>query len=274
MPAIAKKSPDEILAGVHRNFLPQYSIDEKTGKPTGFAIDIMDEIAIRAGLKVRYVIFNEWPQINQALREGRIDIIPNSGIIEEREVDFDFTSPVEVFDIHIFIRETTTDIHGINDLQGRKVAVMRENKGIFIIQEYGKAKPVIFNSIDEALFSLLSGNTDALVYPAPPVLLITRKSQLAERIKMVVEPLLEVKRTIAVGKGKTALLNKLDTAVKELIPTQKYKKIYAKWYGTPVPYWNVRRVLIVAVVILILVVVIFSVWHYLSLMHLNRDLKH
>lgn len=273
-PAFAEKSPDEILAGVHRNFPPQYSIDEKTGKPTGFAVDIMDEVARRAGLKVRYVIFNEWPQINQALKEGRIDIIPNSGIIEERKVDYDFTSPVEVFDINIFVRETTTAIYGIDDLQGRKVAVVRDNKGLFIIKEYGKAKPVIFNSFDEALLSLLSGNTDALVYPGPPVLNVARKSQLFDRIKTVGKPLIEVKRAIAVGKGKTELLNKLDTAVKELIPTQEYKKIYANWYGAPSPYWNARRVLILAGVVLVLVIVIFAVWYYLSLMRLNRDLQY
>lgn len=67
---LAEKVPEEILAGVHRNFPPQYSVDESTGKPTGFAIEIMDEVARRAGLKVRYVIFDEWTLINRALREG------------------------------------------------------------------------------------------------------------------------------------------------------------------------------------------------------------
>ena len=273
-PAIAEKIPDEILAGVHRNFPPQYSLDEKTGQPMGFAIDIMDEVARRAGLKIRYVIFDEWPPLIQALKEGRIDIIPNMGIVEGRNADMDFTSPVEAFDINIFVRNTTTDIQGINDLQGRKVAVVRDNKGLFIIKEYGKAKPVIFNSLDEALLSLLSGNTDALVYPRPPVLLVARKSQLAERIKTVGGPLIEVKRAIAVGKGKTDLLHKLDTAVKELIPTPEYKKIYNRWHGTPEPYWNALRVLILAGVILVLVIVIFTGWHYLSLRRLNRDLKY
>lgn len=273
-PAIAERSTNEILAGVHRNFPPQYSLDEKTGQPVGFAIDIMDEVARRAGLKIRYAIFDEWPQSVQALKEGRIDIIPNIGIAEERNADMDFTSPYEALDINIFVRSTTTDIHGIDDLQGRKVGVVRDNAGIFIIQKYGRAKPVIFNSLDQALLSLLSGNTDALVYPGPPVLLITSKSKLSERVKTVGKALLEVKRAIAVGKGKTDLLNKLDTAVKELLPTPEYKKIYARWYGVPEPYWNVRRVLILAGLVLVLAIVIFAGWHYLSLRRLNRDLKY
>jgi two-component system cell cycle sensor histidine kinase/response regulator CckA len=271
--AFAEKSPDEILAGVHRNFPPHYSIDEKTKKPTGFAVDIMDEVAKRAGLKIRYVVFDEWPPLIQALKEGRIDIIPNIGIVDERKAAMDFTGPVEAFDIRIFVRETTADILSIDDLQGRKVAVVRDNKGLSIIQEYGKANPFIFSSLDEALLSLLSGNTDALVYPTPPVLHIAAESKLSERIKTVGKPLLEIKRGIAVGKGKTDLLNKLDATVKELTPTQEYKKIYARWYVTPAPYWNIKLVLIVAGIIIVLVIIIFAVWHYLSLMRINVTLK-
>jgi len=55
-PTLAGENPDEIIAGIPKDFPPHYSIDEKTGKPYGFAIDTMDEIAKRAGLKkVRYV---------------------------------------------------------------------------------------------------------------------------------------------------------------------------------------------------------------------------
>jgi ABC-type amino acid transport substrate-binding protein len=152
-PAFAEKSQNEILAGVHRDFPPQYSIDEKTGKPAGFAIDTMDKIAKRAGLKIRYVVFNDWPLINSALKEGRIDIIPNIGIVKDRTADMDFTIPLETYNISIFVRSTTTDIQSIDSLQGRKVAVVTFNVGLSIIQEYGKANPVIFKSFDEAFLS-------------------------------------------------------------------------------------------------------------------------
>src|SRR4030067_496405 len=66
-PVYAEKEPNEVIAGVHNNFPPQYSIDEQTGKPIGFAIDAMDEIARRAGLHVRYVVFDKWPPIYKAL---------------------------------------------------------------------------------------------------------------------------------------------------------------------------------------------------------------
>ncbi len=271
---LASERPQEIRAGVLRNFPPDYFLDEATGKPVGFAVDVMDAVAENAGLNVRYVVFDEWPLANQALREGRIDVIPGMGIAEERMKDMDFTPPFETFPIRIFVRATTTDIHNPDDLQKRHVAVVASNMGLTILREYGKAKPVMFQSFDEALLSLLSGNTDALIYPEPPVLLVTRKSGLEGRIKAVGKPLREVKRAIAVGKGKTGLLDKLDTAVQAFITTPQYREIYAKWYGAPEPYWHTRRILIAAGVLLALVVMIFATWHYLSLRRLNRGLQY
>ncbi len=52
----------------------------------------------------------------------------------------DFTASVETFHVSIFVRSSTTDINSIDDLQGHKVAVVSENKGLFIMQKYGKAE--------------------------------------------------------------------------------------------------------------------------------------
>ncbi len=270
---LASERPQEIRAGVLRNFPPDYVLDEATGRPVGFAVDIMDAVAENAGLEVRYVVFDEWPLANEALRAGRIDVIPGMGIAEERMKDMDFTSPFETFPIRIFVRETATDLHDLDDLQGRHVAVVASNMGLTILREYGKAKPVIFQSFDEALLSLLSGNTDALIYPEPPVLLVARKSGLEERIKAVGKPLREMKRAIAVGKGKTGLRDKLDRAVQALIAAPKYREIYTKWHVEPEPYWNARRVSVAAGLLLALVIIVFAIGHYLSLRRLNRGLK-
>ncbi|MBA4421733.1 MAG: hypothetical protein C0390_01380 [Syntrophus sp. (in: bacteria)] len=271
--SLAGEHPGEVLAGIPKDFPPHYSIDEKTGQPSGFAIDTMDEIARRAGLKkVRYVVFDGWSAVIRALKEGRVDIIPNIGVIEERQADIRFTSPIETYHIGIFSRSSTTDIHGIDDLQNRKVAVIAENKGLFIIKEYGKAVPVIFQSLDEALLSLLSGNTDALVSPEPLVSFVAGRSGLSERIKRVGKPLLEVKRAIGVGAGKADLLNTLNQEVKAFTASPEYMRIYAKWYGEPKPYWDAKRVWMTVGSSLFIAILIAIVWHYVSLIRINRRL--
>lgn len=271
--ASALNETDEIVAGVPANFPPQYSIDKETGQPAGFAIDIMDEIARRNGLEIRYVVFDTWPEVTEAMREGQIDVIPNSGITDERKEYMDFTSPVEVFHIRIFTRSTTEDIMGIDDLAGRKVAVVSENKGLFLMEEYGKAELHVHHSIEEAFLSLISGNTDALVYPEEPLTRIARQSGLETRIKTTGDPLFEIKRAIALSKGNTELLDIFDNEVRRLVITPEYMEIYLKWYGEPEPYWNASRVAILMGILLILVIVSLVGWRYYSVLHLNRELR-
>ncbi|MCK9361986.1 MAG: transporter substrate-binding domain-containing protein [Syntrophales bacterium] len=271
--AFAEEKPQMITAGVLRNFPPYHFFDQQTGQPAGFAVEVLDEVAKNAGLEVRYIFFDEWPAANKALREGRIDVIPDMGMTEERKSYADFTHPYETFHINIFIRETDTDIRGIDDLRGRNVAVVAQNMGLTVMQKYKKAKPVIFPSLDQALLSLLSGNTDALVYPELPVLLIARQSGLQERIKIVGQPLQEVKRAMAVKRGKPELLRKLDAALQTFIATSEYKAIYARWHVAPAPYWNVWHVASAMAGLLFLVIVIFATMRYIALRRLNRKLQ-
>ena len=271
--SFAVNDSDVILVGVHANFPPQYSIDENTGEPAGFAIDVMDEIARNSGLNIRYVVFDTWPEMNQAMKDGVIDVQANVGIAPERTEYLDFTTPVETFHISIIVRSSTTDINDIDDLQGRKVAAVKDNLGLTIMQEYEKADLIIFDSLDKAFLSLISGTTDALVYPEPIILQIARNSGLEDHIKVVGSPLLEVKRAIGVGKNKTELFNTLDAEVKLFIASPEYSEIYAKWYGESEPYWNVQRIMLYFGIVFLLVLGLVIGGHYFSILKFNRKLS-
>ena len=181
-PALAAPDDKEVIAGVPANFPPQYQVDAKTGKPYGFAIDVMDEIARRSGIKVRYVVYGNWSGVTAALKKGEIDVVPNFGITDERKKYTDFTAPVETFQIKIFVRSTTEDINSIDDLAGRKVAVVSENQGYVIMKERGGTELLVYDSMEEALMALISGNADAMVYPEAPLLLVARQRSEERRV--------------------------------------------------------------------------------------------
>jgi len=273
LPALAAENEKEIIAGVPANFPPQYHIEAKTGIPVGFAIDIMNEVAQRSGVKVRYVVYPTWAKTIEAMEKGEVVLIPNIGIIAERVKQMDFTSPVETSDIVVFVRETTTDIKGIEDLKGKEVAVVEMNKGQYLMQERGGSRLQIYVSQEEAFLSLLSGKSDALVYPESPIKLLLQQTGLEDHIKIVGEPLLEVKRGIAVRKGNHELLKKLDDEVKTFIKSPRYEKIYAKWYGKPALYWTARRVAVFFGGVLAIAIVTLLIWRYLSVLRLNRELQ-
>ena len=72
-PAVAAPPATELLevvAVIPRDSPPEYQLDE-AGRPGGFAIELMELIAQRAGLKVTYRVEDNWDEAIRSLREGR-----------------------------------------------------------------------------------------------------------------------------------------------------------------------------------------------------------
>ena len=73
----AVPSEESVRVGVLAHFPPHYLTADRTGEPQGFAVDIFNAVARRAGLKPRYVVYATWPKLNTALQRREIDLIAN-----------------------------------------------------------------------------------------------------------------------------------------------------------------------------------------------------
>ncbi len=270
-PALADAPQHEITAGALRDWPPHYQLDED-GDPIGFAIDILQAVARRADLRVRYRIFDSFPEMQDALLRGEIDVIPNFGLTAAREEFADFTPPVETFAIQLFIRSDMPGINGLGDLRGRRIAAVRSNAAIQLLRDAG-FEPTIYADVPDALFDLLSGRIDALAYPASVLRARAREAGVGDNIRAVGAPLTEIKRAIAVRHGDTALLNRLSAGVEELLRSDEYRRIYTRWHGSDPPFWDVRRVVWAAGILLATLVIGVGVWRLRVLAAHNRELR-
>ncbi|HIJ78744.1 MAG: PAS domain S-box protein [Desulfobulbaceae bacterium] len=264
-----------IIAAIPRNFPPHYTIDEH-GKPKGFAIDIMEQISLLADFDVKYLVKENWQDVARALETREADAIPNLGIIPEREEVFSFTAPIETFNLRIFIRKDTNSIYGLEDLQrgGAKIAVVQYNAGANFVEKNILPDLVqIYDSSENALVALISGEVDALIYPEPVLMKMARASAIHDQIKAVGRPLQEIKRGLAVHKNNPLLLRKLNGAVQQLVYSPAYQKIYADWYGTPPPFWDTANVLWAMGIVALVVLTASGAWRYRSVTLLNRELN-
>jgi len=132
-PAASKPITREVIAVVPRSWPPQYDVDEH-GNPVGFAIDVMNEIAARAGISVTYRVVGTFADVLAAMDSGQADIIPNSGITPERSERYSFTAPVQTTAISIIVRAKTTDIGDLSDLAGRHVGIVESSVGEKIVK--------------------------------------------------------------------------------------------------------------------------------------------
>lgn len=263
---------DVVRVGVMSNWPPQYQLND-SGRPNGFAVDLLEHVADAANLEINFTVMDSWEQLADALRHHRIDLIPNLGITREREQWAAFTSPVETFPVVIFIRRSTLDIQGARDLTHRVVGTVQFNVGTRLMQQRDDIELRIFRSIEEAFFELLAGQVDALVYPKPVMMRLVLAAGLEEHITSVGEPLLEVKRAFAVRRDDYELLHRLEPAVLAFVHSTAYLSLYAKWFGRSRPFWTHKRIMMLMTTLIIVFIIAGAIWHNLRTTVINRRLR-
>ncbi|MCU7934362.1 MAG: transporter substrate-binding domain-containing protein [Candidatus Thiodiazotropha sp. (ex Dulcina madagascariensis)] len=267
---------EQLVAVAPENFPPHYLLDSN-GQPTGYAIDTLARLADLAGFQVRYVVMPDWASTMEALRRGEADLIPNLGITPDRSNHFDFTAPLETIALGLFVRTFNTDIHNVNDLAGKTVAVVKRNAAVKWIKSHPQLKARRFDHQEQALFALLSGEVEAMVYPITVTWKMSAAIGVDARIRQAGLPLLEIKRAVAVRKGNRDLLNRLDQAVRQYTGSEHFRNTYTRWHARSQPFWTLERVLqyggVVAAILLLLTVIIMLWWRYRSILNLNRQLQ-
>lgn len=262
----------EVVAVVPRSFPPEY-VTNAQGRPGGFAIDSIETVAALAGIKVRYRVEETWPDTLAALEDGHADLIPNLGVSAERSVRFAFTRPLGTFPISIFVRTASEDLDHPLDLAGKSVAVVRENVAAIILARRPDVETVLMDNVEAALFKLLSGEVDALAYPAPALRALAKEAGLDQRIRTTGAPLAEVKRAIAVRRNDEALYATLAPAVERFLDSGAYRRIYTRWYRDPDSPWSATRLAWAMGGLLFLAFVAMGLWRYFSVAGLNRRLN-
>ncbi len=263
---------EEVLAVTPGNFPPQYAVDD-AGNAVGFAIDAMNEVARLANIRLTYRVLDNWQAVQNESDAGRVDIVPNVGITPERATRWDFTDPIETFSVSLFARRSSDFGRGLLDLAGRKIGVERTNVARRLLEDRPDIEVLLFDTEERALFELLAGQVDAIAGPLPVVLKLSREIGVEARIEAVGEPLAEIKRAVAVSKDRPALFNRVNRAVSEFVHGPAYKRIYAKWYGRPAPFWTTSRVAWAMGALLALSLAMMGGWRQYSVLRLNRDLR-
>src|SRR5512132_3110891 len=184
-----------------------------------------------------------------------------------------FTRPVVTSPASLFVRQDADDIRGWADLAGRRVAVIEGGFSAEILSErIPSARLVPYARLKHALFGLLSGEIDALVSFQSSVWKVSERVRLADRVKVIGEPLTEAKRAIAVRQDLPGLRDRLDAAVADFLDSSEYRKLYSEWYAAPPSYWNPGRIGWVAGTSVALLLLGMLVWQSLSFRAESRRL--
>lgn len=93
----------ELVAVIPTNLPPLYYLGPD-GEPTGFSLEVLRQLAPRAGFTLRVITAATITEAQNLLEQGKADVLPglaNSGTRAQR---FIFSRPFETQPVHIFFR--------------------------------------------------------------------------------------------------------------------------------------------------------------------------
>jgi PAS domain S-box-containing protein len=153
------------------------------------------------------------------------------------------------------------------------VGTLRASQAYQLLKNENRITLTFYDSYQQAIMELLAGRIDAFVGPDNIVLQLTREAGIEDQIKMLEPPLIEIKRAIAVTKTKPELHRQLHGPTSAFVTSPAYQALYTKWYGSPAPFWNTTKVVLLLSILALTTLVGLAIWRYFLLINYNRRLS-
>jgi len=220
------------VVGTDAAYAPFESQNDK-GEIVGFDIEVVQAVAQKAGLEVKFVN-TPWEGIFNTLNQGDRDFLVSAiTITAERKQTMDFSAPY--FDAQQLIAvKKDSKIASFADLKTLKVGVQNGTTGDEVVTKLqGKDSANIkrFESTPLALKELEGGGVDAVVADNGVVVNYVNNNA-SSAFKTVSDSSFAAEQYgLAVKKGNAELLEKLNKGLADIKADGTYGKMYTKYFG-------------------------------------------
>lgn len=225
-------SEGTLVVGTEGTYRPFTYHEGGSGELVGYDIEVVEAVAEKLDLEIEFQE-TQWDAIFAGLEAGRFDVIANQvSINPQREESYLFSEPYTVSPGVIVVAEATSDIAGLEDLEGKTTAQsLTSNWGT--IAEGAGANVEAVEGWAQAVALLEQGRVDATVNDKLTFLDYTNERP-DSPVKIAAE-LDEVSlNAFAFGKDKTELVTAFDEALAELEADGTLAELGEKYFGTDV----------------------------------------
>jgi polar amino acid transport system substrate-binding protein len=220
------------VVGTDAAYAPFESQNEK-GEIVGFDIEVVQAVAKKAGIEVKFVN-TPWEGIFNALGQGDRDMVVSAvTITEERKATMDFSDPYFDAQQLIAVKETSK-VAKFADLKKLKVGVQTGTTGDEAVTKLlGKTSTNIkrFESTPLALKELEAGGVDAVVADNGVVINYVANNPGGKFKSISDKEFVPEQYGIALKKGNAELLAKVNKGLADIKADGSYDAIYTKYFG-------------------------------------------
>lgn len=212
-----------LVMGTNAEF-PPYEFYEDNDI-VGIDVEIAKAIAEKMGMELE-IEDMAFDAIIPAVTSGKADFgAAGMTVTEERQRSVEFTDTYANSNQVAIVKEDS-DIAGSADLEGKTIGVQLGTTGDALATELKDATVERYNKGLEAVQSLTQGKIDAVVIDQATAQAFVKKT---EGIKILDEKMSEEEYAIAIKKGNTELVEKMNAAIAELKSEGKIDEIVAKY---------------------------------------------
>jgi polar amino acid transport system substrate-binding protein len=222
------------VVGTDAAYAPFESQNEK-GEIVGFDIEVVQAVAKKAGIEVKFVN-TPWEGIFNALGQGDRDMVVSAvTITEERKATMDFSDPYFDAQQLIAVKESSK-VAKFADLKKLKVGVQTGTTGDEAVTKLlGKTSTNLkrFESTPLALKELEAGGVDAVVADNGVVINYVANNPGGKFKSISDKDFVPKQYGIALKKGNAELLAKVNKGLADIKADGSYDKIYTQYFGAP-----------------------------------------
>ena len=239
--------------------VPPYSFINDSGQLEGIAIDVMNTLSKRLGVKFETYPNTAWNKIYEAATTHKVDVVATMVNRPDRANWFIFTQPYLLKSLVIITKRDNVTINNRNDLTKKRVALVKGYQYVDrVIKEIPSVKPHFVDSMLDGLNAVNTEKADAAItFTATASYLQTKHLLTDLKFAAVYDSNSankSINESIAIRKDWPTLATILQKAL-VTISEEEMQNIHAKWVPSIKPsidYGLVRKVVTAFIIVLVL----------------------
>jgi len=231
-PAPARADDRKVVFAFDRKFIPFSFVTNQ--QPDGFEVELFTAALEESGLGIEYKPMRDWERAQAELSSGMIQVAAGMSKTPLREKVFIFPdTPSLYLELKFFVSKTSGFTH-VGEIRGLTVAAIRDSLYQRLLQEFGGVKIKLYDSGEDALAAVLSGDA-AAYFGAEKIArdIIDRRGM--KNLVVLGSTVREVPVYFAFYKGETNLRDIVDRGLKKLMANGGYDRLYRKWFVPELP---------------------------------------
>lgn len=235
-------SGNKLVVGFDNSY-PPYGFMDENNQPTGFDLDLAQEVATRNGWDIQLEAI-DWDAKDALLNQGTINCIWNGFTLEGREDNYTFSEPY-MLNEQVVVVKKGSGISSLSDLAGKTVVTQADSAALDVLEGDQEELAGTFKDLqtlpdyNNAFMQLESGMVDAVACD-----LSIAQYQIAAKpdAYQQLEALSSEHYAVGFKKGDDALAQKVTDTLKEMYNDGTVAKLIEKYadYGMSADNWVLK----------------------------------